>query len=203
NGFNRMAATLQTTQTRRRALMADLAHELRTPLATLDSFLEGIQDGVIPASDTTWQTMAEQTSRLRRLVDDIDAVSRAEERTLQIQRELVDANDTAAAAMAAASAAYADKGIALHQHHSPSPAPVAADPDRLREILDNLLSNALRHTPPGGDVSVACAAGAGAVEISVTDTGEGIAAEHLPHLFDRFYRADPARSRATGGSGIG
>jgi signal transduction histidine kinase len=203
NAFNRMAATLHGTERRRRELLADLAHELRTPLATLDSFLEGIEDGVIPTTADTWHTLREQTTRLRRLVDDLDAVSRAEERQLNLQPHPVDVDDIVDDAVRAAAAAFTDKGITLHHRPSPTPAHATADPDRLREVLDNLLRNALRHTPSGGTVTVTTLAHARNLEVTVSDTGEGITAEHLPQVFDRFYRADPARSRATGGSGIG
>jgi two-component system sensor histidine kinase BaeS len=203
NAFNRMAATLQGTERRRRELLADLAHELRTPVATLDSFLEGIEDDVIPATGQTWQTMRQQTARLRRLVDDVDSVSRAEERQLQVGPQPVNVDAVVAEAVRAATAAFHDKRVVLQRQTSPVPAQVRADPDRLREILDNLLSNALRHTPAGGTVTVTTTTDRARVAVSVADTGEGIAAEHLPHLFDRFYRADPARSHTTGGSGIG
>ena len=203
NAFNRMAATLHGTERRRRELLADLAHELRTPLATLDSFLEGIEDGVIPATADTWHTMREQTTRMRRLVDDVDAVSRAEERPLNLQPHPVDINDVVADAVRAAAAAFTDKAIDLQHRPSPTPAHATADPDRIREILDNLLANALRHTPAGGTVTVTTLTRARNLEVTVSDAGDGIAAEHLPQVFDRFYRADPARSRATGGSGIG
>ncbi len=203
NAFNRMAAALQDTERRRRELLADLAHELRTPIATVDSFLEGIEDEVILAGPDTWSTMREQTSRLRRLVDDIDSVSRATERRLDLRPEPLNIDDVVDEAVRAASAAFADKGVRLRHRRSPTPARVEADPDRLREILDNLLSNALRHTPPPGAVTVSTTSRRAAVEVAVSDTGEGIAAEHLPHVFDRFYRADPARSRDTGGTGIG
>jgi two-component system sensor histidine kinase BaeS len=98
---------------------------------------------------------------------------------------------------------FADKGVALDHRPHPTPVAVQADPDRLREILDNLLGNALRHTPPAGTVTVTTTTRPHEVDVTVADTGEGIAAEHLNHLFDRFYRADPARSRHGGGSGIG
>jgi signal transduction histidine kinase len=203
NAFNRMATTLQDTEHRRRELLADLAHELRTPLATVDSFLEGIEDDVIPASADTWRTMREQTSRLRRLVDDIDSVSRAEERQLDLHRQTVQLDDVVNEALRAAAVAFADKGVTLDYRPHPTPVAVQADPDRLREILDNLLGNALRHTPPGGSVTVTTGTRPHEVDVSVADTGEGIAAEHLNHVFDRFYRADPARRRHSGGSGIG
>lgn len=203
NAFNRMAGTLQNTNRRRRELLADLAHELRTPVATLDSFLEAIEDGVIPAGPDTWQTMREQTARLGRLVDDVDRVSRAEEGQLDLRPQRLDVDDVTAEAVRAASTAFTDKGVTLLRRPTSTPLAVLADPDRLQEILRNLLNNALRHTPSGGTVTVAALAGQGGVHITVTDTGAGIAAEHLAHLFDRFYRADPARSRSTGGSGIG
>ncbi|HEX5997608.1 MAG TPA: ATP-binding protein [Jiangellales bacterium] len=203
DAFNRMAATLQNTERRRLELLADLAHELRTPIATVDSFLEGIEDGVIPASPDTWRTLREQTRRLDRLADDIDGLSRAEERRADLRSEPLDVDVVVDEAVRAASAGYVDKGVVLERRASPAPARVLADPDRLREILDNLLGNALRHTPTGGSVTITTSASASEASIAVADTGEGIAAEHLPHVFDRFYRADPARSRATGGSGIG
>ena len=203
NAFNRMATTLQDTEHRRRELLTDLAHELRTPLATVDSFLEGIEDDVIPASADTWRTMREQTSRLRRLVDDIDSVSRAEERQLDLHRQTVHLDDVVDEALRAAAVAFADKGVTLEYRPHPTPVAVQADPDRLREILDNLLGNALRHTPPAGSVTVTTGIRPHEVDVSVADTGEGIAAEHLNHVFDRFYRADPARRRHSGGSGIG
>jgi signal transduction histidine kinase len=202
NAFNRMAGTLQHTQRRRRELLADLAHELRTPVATLDSFLEAIEDGVIGPSPDTWRTMREQTARLRRLVDDVDSVSRAEEGQLDLRPETLAIDDVVADAVRAATTTFAEAGITLKHHPSPTPQTVRADPDRIHEILNNLLNNALRHTPPGGAVTVASTAGRGEVHVTVTDSGVGIA-EHLPYLFDRFYRADPARSRSAGGSGIG
>jgi two-component system sensor histidine kinase BaeS len=203
NAFNQMAATLEDTERRRRELLADLAHELRTPIATVDSFLEGIEDGIIPADADTWRTLRQQADRLRRLVDDIDSVSRAEERRLDLRRRPVHLDDAIDDALRAAAVVFADKGVALaHRPHS-TPVAVQADPDRLREILENLLGNALRHTPPGGTVTVTTSRRPHEVDVTVADTGEGIAAEHLNHLFDRFYRADPARSRHGGGSGIG
>jgi signal transduction histidine kinase len=203
HAFNRMASTLEHTERRRRELLADVAHELRTPLSTVDSFVEGIEDGVIPASADTWQTLRDQTSRLRRLVDDIDAVSRAEERQLDLRPRCLVVDEAVGEAVRAAAAAFAAKRVTLEHRPGPTPAAVLADQDRLREIMDNLLSNALRHTPPGGSVAISAHVVPGEVHVVVADTGDGIAAAQLPHVFDRFYRADPARSRATGGSGIG
>jgi two-component system sensor histidine kinase BaeS len=203
NAFNRMAGTLQHTEQRRRDLLADLAHELRTPVATVDSFLEGVEDGVIPAAPPTWQTMREQTARLRRLIDDIDNLSWAEERHLDLPLQRLSVDEVIEEAVRAAGARFAEKNVRLEHRPSSAPAVIDADRDRLREVLDNLLSNALRHTPSGGGITLTTSARATTVVVSVTDTGDGISAEHLPHVFDRFYRADPARSRQTGGSGIG
>jgi len=176
---------------------------LRTPIATVDSFLEGIEDDVIPANADTWRTLREQTQRLRRLADDIDSVSRAAERRLDLQPTPLYIDGVVDEAVRAAAVAFADKGVRLVHQPGLVPVTVEADPDRLREILDNLLSNALRHTPPDGTVAVTTTGDESTVHVSVVDSGEGIAAEHLPHVFDRFYRVDPARSRSTGGSGIG
>jgi signal transduction histidine kinase len=203
HAFNRMATVLQDTERRRQELLADLAHELRTPIATVDSFLEGIEDGVVPASTDTWQTLRAQTSRMLRLVDDVNRVSRAEERSVDLRPQPVRVAAIVDEATRAAGPAFADKEVTLRVEADRAAPAVRADPDRLREILDNLLGNALRHTPPGGTVTVTVAARPREVDILVTDTGEGITAEHLPRLFDRFYRADPSRSRDSGGSGIG
>ncbi len=203
NAFNRMAAALQGTERRRRELLADLAHKLRTPIATLDSFLEGIEDDVIPTSHDTWQTMRHQTARLRRLVEDVDSVSRAEERPLQVGARPANVDEVVAEATRAAAEAFHVEGVGLQHRPAAAPPLVRADPDRLREILDNLLSNALRHTPAGGMVTVTTTTDRTRVVVRVADTGEGIAEQHLPHVFERFYRADRSRSRSTGGSGIG
>lgn len=203
NAFNRMAATLEGTERRRRELLADLAHELRTPIATIDGFLEAVEDQVIPAAPETWHTLREQTARLRRLADDIGGISRAEEIHTDLRRRTLDPAELAREAARGAAATFEAEHVALRLGTMTTGAYVDADPDRLLQVLDNLFSNAVRHTPPGGTVTVSTTAGADTVRLTVTDTGEGIGAEHLPHVFDRFYRADPARARATGGSGIG
>ncbi len=201
--FNTMAAALQTTEANRRRLLADAAHELRTPLATLDAYLEGLADGVRSPGPGTWKIMAAQTARLRRLADDIALVSRAEENQLPLQRIRVTPADVVTAAVTAAQPGYESKGVDLAAQAPAGLPDLLADPDRLAQVLGVLLSNALRHTPPGGRVTVAAETAGPSVQITVADTGDGIAASHLPHLFERFYRADAARDRAHGGSGIG
>ena len=203
SAFNAMAAALETTEATRRRLLADAAHELRTPLATLDAYLEGLADGVRSPSQETWDVLASQTARLRRLTEDIALVSRAEERQLPLHPVTISLNDLATTAVQAARPGYDDRGVTLATRLTPQQPSLTADPDRLAQVLAGLLSNALRHTPPGGQVTVGTQTAGPDVTITVTDTGEGIAAEHLPHIFERFYRADAARGRARGGSGIG
>lgn len=203
--FNTMAAALQATETTRRRLLADAAHELRTPLATLDAYLEGLADGIRSPGQDTWDILAAQTARLRRLADDIGLVSRAEEGQLPMTLVTVAPGDLVTAAVEAARPGYDVRGVCLTARVSDGLPDISADPDRIGQVLAGLLANALRHTPPGGSVCAATAAlpdGKG-VRITVTDTGDGIAPEHLPHVFERFYRADAARDQARGGSGIG
>ena len=174
---------------------------MRTPLATVEAHLEAVEDGVRDLDATTLAVIRSSTGRLRRLAEDISAVSRAEEGKLQIHRRDVDAAAVARTALAAARDRYAGKGVGLRE--ALEQVPLWADPERIGQVLTNLLDNALRHTPAGGTVSLSCRAVDHQVEYAVADSGDGIAAEHLPHVFDRFYRADTARDREHGGSGIG
>ena len=204
--FNQMAEALQTSERRRQALLADLAHELRTPLATIDGYLEGVGDGVMPADRQTLQVLQAETARLRRLVDDLGAVSRAEAQQLDLHLTRCQPAKLIAAAVQAAQATYTTKQVSLTTKLQPHLAPVMADPDRIGEVLANLLANALRHTPPGGHVEVAATSLPDRrVQVTVTDSGQGIPPELLERIFERFYRVDPARTHTpdTGGSGIG
>lgn len=202
--FNEMAAALESTERRRHELLSDVAHELRTPVATLNGYVEGLRDGVVEPSDRTWQLLHTETSRLGRLVDDLRQVSRAEEHQLDLRPARIDPRRLLDAAAAAAGGAYGEKGVALRVAPGGRLPLVNVDRDRIAEVLANLLSNALRHTPPGGNVVLAAArAAADLVEIAVTDSGDGIPPELLGRVFERFYRTDSARSRDRGGSGIG
>jgi two-component system sensor histidine kinase BaeS len=201
--FNAMATALASTEATRRRLLADAAHELRTPLATLDAYLEGLADGVRAPSQETWDVLAGQTARLRRLTEDIELVSRAEEGQLPLHRVPVALNGLVTTAAEAARPGYDRRGVNLATRLAPQLPSLTADPDRLAQVLAGLLANALRHTPPGGQVTVTTQTAGPSVTITVTDTGDGIAAGHLPHIFERFYRADAGRDRAHGGSGIG
>ncbi len=199
---NTLAERLGATETTRRRMLADLAHEMRTPLATVDAHLEAIEDGVRALDEDTLAVMRLSTQRLRRLAEDISAISRAEEGTLDIAPEPIIASDLVRAAVQTAEDRFAAAGITLDAVLR-TDARVLVDPERIGQVLTNLLDNALRHTPAGGTVRIACSLRGTWVEYVVTDTGEGIAAEHLSHVFDRFYRSDAARARAHGGSGIG
>lgn len=201
--FNQLAASLESAELRRRRLLADLAHELRTPLATIDGYLEGLADGVVRAEAPTWTLLRGETRRLGRLVEDLDKVSRAEERQLDLRLKAARPEEVVDGAVAAAAAAFSAAGVRLERAVAGRLPEVRVDRDRIAEVLGNLLENALRHTPAGGLVTVSAGLRGGDVELAVEDTGEGIAAEHLPHLFERFYRADRARARRDGGSGIG
>ena len=201
--FNTMAAAQQATEVTRRRLLADLAHELRTPLATLDAYLEGLADGIRSPTQDTWDVLAAQTARLLRLADDIALVSVAEEGQLALRPVPVAPNEIVTAAVTAAHPGYDARNVKLSTRLARNLPELTADPERLAQVLAGLLSNALRHTTPGGNVTVTTQLAGPAVEITITDSGDGIAAEHLPHIFERFYRADTARDRAHGGSGIG
>jgi signal transduction histidine kinase len=201
--FNAMAARLADVEATRRRLLADLGHELRTPLATLEAYVDAAEDGVAVDDEDTWAVLRTQTTRLRRLAEDIAAVSRAEEHQLDLHPQPVAATDLVGAAVAAARPRYAAKGVRLHERAGVDVGDVEADTERMGQVLGNLLDNALRHTPPGGRVTVAVDRDPSGVRLTVTDTGEGIPATHLPHVFERFYRADAARDRGHGGSGIG
>lgn len=201
--FNEMATSLESAERKRRELLTDVAHELRTPLATVEGYLEGLADGVVQGDDETWALLQAETGRLRRLVDDLAKVSRAEERQLDLRSAQSQPSALVAAAVQAATPTYAAKGVVLETRLDGRLPSVDVDPDRIAEVLANVLDNALRHTPPGGSVEVSAAERGGEVEFSVSDTGDGIASENLERVFERFFRVDPARTRSAGGSGIG
>ena len=203
SSFNEMAVRLETTERRRRELLSDVAHELRTPLATIDGYVEAVADGVIQPDERIWAAVRTEVGRLTRLADDLQKVSRAEERQLDLHRAPADPAALVEAAVAAAAPGFGAKNVTL-EHETPSALPrVAVDGDRIGEVLSNLLENALRHTPPGGRVVISAAARTDGVELAVADSGEGIEPAHLPRIFERFYRVESARDRASGGSGIG
>jgi len=197
---NDMAAKLQHTEATRRQLLTDLAHELRTPIATIDGYLEAIQDGVERADPETIELLRRQVRRLTRLADDVRAVSAADESRLRIERRRMPVDELTRHAAQVAQPSYAAKNVTL-QLLADSNATVVADPARLEQVLTNVLNNALRHTPAGGTVTVSTSAAGKDLTLAIADTGEGIDRAHLPHLFERFYRAHPRDDEQ--GSGVG
>lgn len=201
--FNRMAANLQTQETLRRNLMADVAHELRTPLTGMQGTLEAIQDGVFPLTQEQINSIHDQVLLLNRLVDDLRTLAHAEAGQLQLDCALFDPVELCTNQVKRFQAQADAQQIALSVRVAEPLPPVHGDVQRLEQVLNNLLSNALRHTPPYGAVTVAPTVVDEGIQIAITDSGEGIAPADLPHLFDRFYRTDHSRNRQTGGSGLG
>ncbi len=201
--LNDMAARLDAVEETRRQLLSDLAHELRTPIAALSAHHEAMADGVIEP-EVAMPILASQTMRLSRLADDISKVSRAEEGQLPVELRPLAVDHLLESILQEWEERFETAGVALRREmalrHS---ATIHADPDRLAQVLGNLLSNALRHTSPGGTVTVSAATHGSTVEIAVTDDGEGFTNEDSSRLFERFFRADSSRTRENSGSGIG
>ena len=203
DSFNTMAASLEATERRRLELVGDVAHELRTPLATLDGYLEGLEDGLFKPTEPTWELLRGETARLTRIVNDLQDLWRAEARQLVLKIEPVDVMALVSAMIERYTAPAAERGIALRMDAGPMITTVSADRDRLVQVLDNLLSNAVRYTADGSEVAVRVRGSTDTVTVSVADQGPGLTDEQREQVFERFYRADPSRSRALGGSGIG
>lgn len=201
--FNAMAESLEQDERRRLELIGTVAHELRTPISNLQGYLEGVTDGVVPPSAETWGFLLSETGRLKRLVEDLQELSRAEAKQLPLSIRRFNPAMPLETAVARLQTGFEVKGIQLEMALPPSLPDVLADEDRVVQIATNLLTNAVRYSPGGAAVKVSARAEGTVVVIEVADTGTGIAPEHLPHLFERFYRVDKARSREAGGSGIG
>lgn len=201
--FNQMAARLQRIETTRRELIGDVAHELRTPLTTIKGYLEGLMDGVVPADVSTFQRIYHETERLQRLVQDLQDLSRVEGGAIEMHPQPISVAQLINTAIARLSHQFEEKGVQLVARMSEHLPAVQADEARIGQVLLNLLGNALQYTPPGGQVLVSAHQHGAEIHITITDTGIGIGAEHLPLIFTRFYRVDRSRSRASGGSGIG
>ena len=205
--FNEMAAALEAAERRRLELVGDVAHEMRTPIATLEGYLEGLLDGMVEPDPETWAKLHAEAGRLRRLVNDLQELSRAEAGQIPLRQRPVDPADVARAAADRLAGSIEEQGLTFALDAPPGLPPVLADPDRAVQILTNLLTNALRYTPAPGRITLALRAEGDAVRFAVADTGVGIATEDLARVFERFYRVDKSRGRAPGapwtGSGIG
>lgn len=202
--FNRMTERLEQTETMRRQLLGDVSHELRTPLTAIGGYMEGLIDGVLPATPETYEQVRHEALRLGRLVDDLQELSRVESGSFQLDLRLLPLSAPLATAAKRLSRAFDEKQVRLTLSLPTDLPSLLADEDRLTQVLTNLLGNALAYTPSGGEVTVSAQRSGGEVRVSVKDSGVGIPPEHLEHIFDRFYRVDKSRSRgAGGGSGIG
>ncbi|WP_430868500.1 sensor histidine kinase [Demequina aurantiaca] len=203
DAFGQMASSLARTEKSRAEVLRDLSHELRTPLSTVRGYHEAIADGILPADRATFERIDAEISRIERLVDDVGRVSSAEERGLDLHFKDVAVGDLLRVAARAEALAFEAKGVRLTLGPDASTRSITVDTDRIQEVLANLLENALRHTPAGGLVEMSARSVAQGVAITVKDSGDGIAAEYLPRVFERFYRVDDGRSRGAGGTGIG
>ncbi|MEL3946492.1 sensor histidine kinase [Streptomyces sp. LNU-CPARS28] len=206
--FNDMAAHRKALEEQRKAMVSDVAHELRTPLSNIRGWLEAAEDGVVATDPELVTSLLEEALLLQHIVNDLQDLAAADAGTLRLHREPVRAVELADQVVAAHQARADAAGVRLTARATGDPW-LTADPLRLRQAIGNLVSNAIRHTPAGGEVTVRCRNtpdGTGrdaGVLIEVADTGTGIAPGDLPHVFDRFWRADKSRTRATGGSGLG
>jgi signal transduction histidine kinase len=201
--FNNMSAELESVERLRRDLVANVSHELKTPISALRAHLENLLDGVERPDPETLQVMLSQSERLGRLIDQLLDLSRIESGELRLNRTAVALHALVRAVLSEIEVARADRRVRVRDAVPDDLPPVLVDAERVHQVLFNLLDNAVRFTPPGGEVTVAAHPVNGSCEVAVSDTGPGIAAEHLPRLFERFYRADAARSRGDGGTGIG
>jgi histidine kinase len=203
--FNTLAAALESNEERRLRLLADVAHELRTPLATVQGNIEGLLEEVVEPSPVLWASLLRETGRLRRLVDDLHDLSRADADQIQLEITCFDLEPLVKHTVHGMRPQFDEKQVELRGEMPSSLPRIRADETRAAQILMSVLSNALRYTPSGGVVTVRMREQAqeSMVSIVVQDTGVGISAEDLPHVFERFFRADAARASGIGGTGIG
>ncbi len=201
--FNEMAGQLERSEASRRQLLADVAHELRNPVHVLHGSLQAILDGVYPLNEEELSRLLGQTEHLARMINDLHELSLAEAHRLPLHKQPVDLGDLTKDAVILFQPLAAAQGIDLGVELLGTPPLAEVDSDRVRQTLQNMLGNALRHTPTGGHIRVSVTARAGQAEIVVADSGGGIAPEHLPQVFNRFFRIDGARDRESGGTGLG
>jgi two-component system OmpR family sensor kinase/two-component system sensor histidine kinase BaeS len=201
--FNQMVDELQKQETLRRNLMADIAHELRTPLTVMQGNLSAMLDQMYPVDRAEIATLYDETRLLSRLVEDLRELALADAGRLPLKIQVVSVGELLEKAMSNFAAPADAQNVRVEMRPVENLPAVRADPDRVMQVLTNLLGNALRHTPEGGMITTGAQPQEKWVRVFVRDTGEGISAEDAPHIFDRFYRADKSRTRATGGTGLG
>lgn len=201
--FNRMADTLEKTETMRRELIGDITHELRTPLTAAKGYLEGLMDGVLPADADIYQQIHAEMDRMQRLVSDLQELSRVESGAYQLQLSLVSPASLGERIQSTFSRQFEEKDIQFEINVAPDAQDILVDQDRILQVLTNLVGNALQYTSAGGKVTLQVRRERSGALFTIRDSGIGIAAEQLPFIFNRFYRTDKSRARASGGSGIG
>ena len=201
--FNQMSAELARSNQARRQMTADIAHDLRTPLTVIAGYVEALRDEVLAPTVERFTTIYSEVLHLQHLVEDLRTLSLADAGELRLQRQPVEPQALLQCSAAAHAQLAAQKGVALDVELAPDLPSVQVDTERMAQVMGNLVSNALRHTPEGGRVTLSAQAIAGQVLLRVQDTGEGIPADALPRVFDRFYRVDSSRQRTEGESGLG
>ena len=199
--INGLGASLASTEEHRRRLMTELAHELRTPIATISGFLEGLQDGVIEATPELFAELADEAARCSRLTEDLGLLSRIDEQRLELRLTRFDLDATSRRVAERLRPQFDSAGVTLTIDPPTGPLAVEADEDRVVQILTNLLANAMRYTPVGGHVSVTCGRLGQTVACTIADDGDGIAPHDLDQIFERFHRG--SNRRGVSGSGVG
>lgn len=201
--FNLMSAKLALSLNLRKQMTADIAHELRTPISLIIGHIDAMEEGVLPASSETFAILRDEALRLGRLVEDLRTLSRADAGELILVRRFVQPAHLLEQTSKLHQPLAREKNIAIQLEIEADLPEIHIDPDRIAQVLDNLMSNALRHTPAEGQITLRAQRNAESIELSIQDSGPGIDPSELPYVFDRFYRADKSRQRETGGSGLG
>ena len=201
--FNSMADALEESERQRQSLVSDVAHELRTPLSNIQGHIEAMQDGLLEPDADNLETVHLQALHLNRLVDDLRLLAQSEAQELRLDLSPASVGEIVQRVATSFRARAEAEEVRLETTVEEALPTVAIDRVRIEQVLTNLVDNAIRHTPPGGQVVVAARETGGSIRVEVTDTGPGIPSEALPHVFDRLYRVDPSRDRGTGGSGLG
>jgi len=201
--FNSMADDLERTEKLRRNMVADIAHELRTPLSNVSGYLEAIRDEVIKPEPSTIASLSEEVDLLSRLVDDLQELALADAGELKLNRQSEDITQLIQQAVKAVQTKVLAKGLEINVDITANLSSVNIDYQRISQVLRNLLENAIKHTPNGGKITVSAVQQESFIRVNVEDDGEGIPAEDLPNMFERFYRVDKSRTRHAGGSGLG
>ncbi len=200
--FNELARRLKEQKTLREEMVSDVAHELRNPLSNIQGYLEGLKEGMIEPTSQVFETLHQQSLVLKRLVNDLRDVNRAKAGKLNLDKKLIVLEDIISREIKALKAQAKEEEVKLDKDLN-GPNLLKADPERISQVIRNLLDNAITHTPDGGKIKISTSTASGEVTTAVSDDGSGIPEEDLPYIFDRFYRVDKSRSRGTGGTGLG